>query len=135
MRHEIVQSRHPAPVNDIPCCPGDISILTFNHMLGKPPDYLSIRAPKDSRLGRLSRRPRRATSGSHLLRPFTLAQSAPIVLPLKRPYSLSRMEKTISNPKFGLYVIYSYLKRSSGGVKKRSKKKMGGGMRVGWGDF
>ncbi len=31
------------------------------------------------------------------------------MLPLKRPCSLSRTEMAISNPKFGVYIIYIYL--------------------------
>ena len=35
---------------------------------------------------------------------------APSMLPLKRPCSLSRTETVISNPKFGVYIIYIHIR-------------------------
>ncbi len=32
----------------------------------------------------------------------------PLILPLKRPYSLSYLKIVISNPKFRVYIIYIY---------------------------
>jgi len=37
------------------------------------------------------------------------ALSAPSVLPLKQPCSPSRPKKAITNPKFGVYIIYIYI--------------------------
>jgi len=38
----------------------------------------------------------------------SLLSPAPSLLPLKRPCSLSRPRTAISNPKFGVYIIYIY---------------------------
>lgn len=38
---------------------------------------------------------------------------APSVLPLKRPCSLTRLKRVVSNPKFGVYMIYIYNKKST----------------------
>ena len=40
-----------------------------------------------------------------------LLPRAPLLLPLKRPCSLSRPGTAISNPKFGVYIVYIYLCR------------------------
>ncbi len=40
---------------------------------------------------------------------FYTTRHRPLLLPLKRPCSLSRTETAISNPKFGVYIIYIYV--------------------------
>ncbi len=45
------------------------------------------------------------------------------LLPLKRPCSLSMTERAIDNPKFGVYIMYIYIKRRRKREKEKKKKR------------